>query len=305
MKKILSIVLFSILISLISCTPDIAEPDHPDQLRLVSNVDKIKESDNTAANSRSLEDRIGEPIIGVLLKFTDEGAWNEDIRPVDKETFSLYCIFTTRENGDGMKYNYVLYVPECIKTEYQAVTGDYRHSGNPFWWYMRNYLDLSYTEIKNDWYSALSLLLESDNLPYPDRNDFTEENTDEDGNFLKPVKNLFIRSENGMDYELGVRQTSPSPMRKLKDHRMTATAEEQKDFILVKYSDNYDEEGSHTIFYPDEIEEAYKKENPDYDGESGDPFWSYIRKYYGLWLDNTATVILKAISTGEYKHPEL
>lgn len=190
MRKCIFTAFIALTFILMSCSPDIdANNQKPEQLRVISNVDSIQDS---TAVSRTLDDRIGDPLVGVMLRYTSAGPY-EDKKPVDDETFTLYCIFRTATNGDGMEFNYILFVPECIKTEYEAVTQKSSAGlGNAFWWYMRNYLDMSLSEIKSDWLSALRILLESDNLPYPDRNDFPQDKIDDSGNLLKQVDNLFI-----------------------------------------------------------------------------------------------------------------
>lgn len=298
MKRKYITLIISVLFFLISCSPEIKAPEN---LRFISNVNTILPEGSNSSGSR--EDRIGDPIIGVGLMYTTEGAFDEYTKPVDDNTFSLNCIYRTAENADKMQYNYILYVPASILTEYQAVTADYRISGNPFWWYMRNYHNMYYSEIISDWPSTLDYLKSYGALPYPDRNDFTEDNTDEYGNLLKSVENLFIRSTAGMDYELGVNQTLPVSMRRLSSYGFTATEEEMHDFILVKNPYYTENEWSHIIFFPVEIEEAYKEAYPDYNGTSGNPFWTYIKQYYGVTVNDTATVILKTISAGDYKAP--
>ena len=114
----------------------------------------------------------GTPIIGVLLKYTGEGAYNADVKPMDDKTFCLYCLFgDIGKNGDGMQFNYVLYVPEEIQTKFAAGGGINSSSGDPFWWYMSTYLGLSMSAIRADWNSALSLLLDNSGLPIANASD--------------------------------------------------------------------------------------------------------------------------------------
>jgi len=108
----------------------------------------------------------GEAIIGVLLKYTSEGAYNSEVYPRDANTFSIYCLFgEVGTNGDGMEYNYVLYVPEDIKNQYAAGSGEYPDSGNPFWWFMKTYLNTSMTVIQNNWVAAIDLLCNRSECP--------------------------------------------------------------------------------------------------------------------------------------------
>jgi hypothetical protein len=98
-------------------------------------------------------------VVGVLLKYTSEGAYNATVYSRDDNTFSIYCLFDRHGfNGDGMEFNYVLYVPRDIRDQYIAGGGFNPDSGDPFWWYMRTYLGLSMQNIAADWPSAIDLL---------------------------------------------------------------------------------------------------------------------------------------------------
>ena len=108
----------------------------------------------------------GEPIIGVLLTFTSDGPYSNEVYSKDDDAFSIYCLFDDHGiNGDGMEFNYVLYVPEDIKNQYILGNGRHPQSGNPFWWYMATYFGSSLSVIKGDWYTVINMLCSNNDLP--------------------------------------------------------------------------------------------------------------------------------------------
>ncbi len=114
----------------------------------------------------------GEEIIGVLLKYTSEGAYDVDVAPVDSQTFCVYCLFDDHGmNGDGMEFNYVLYVPQDIQDQFQAGGGHNPKSGDPFWWYMSTYLGQSLETIHGDWTATIGVLCSGAELPKADAAD--------------------------------------------------------------------------------------------------------------------------------------
>jgi hypothetical protein len=108
----------------------------------------------------------GEPIIGVLLTFTSDGPYSNEVYSKDDDAFSIYCLFNDHGiNGDGMEFNYVLYVPEDIKNQYIRGNGRNPQSGNPFWWYMATYFGSSLSVITGDWYTVIDMLCSNNDLP--------------------------------------------------------------------------------------------------------------------------------------------
>lgn len=134
--------------------------------RLYKNFDSVASKD--VANLPE-----GDPIIGVLLVFTSDGAYNSRIKPIDQYTFCIYCLFDEHIiNGDGMEFNYILYVPEDIRNIYQLGGGNYPKSGDPFWWYMSTYFGLMLPEIMDNWPKVIDLLCSSAELPRATIDDF-------------------------------------------------------------------------------------------------------------------------------------
>ena len=111
------------------------------------------------------------PLIeGVLLKFHADGLYNEDsffknLYDTSNHSFAnpyaFYLEYLTVKgvNGDGMTFNYVLYVPEIIRTAYKNGGGRNPNSGNAFWWYMSKYYGTSVDFIRNNWEPVLAHLL--------------------------------------------------------------------------------------------------------------------------------------------------
>lgn len=124
-------------------------------------------------NSRSADSVIdGEPIVGVLLKYTSEGAYSDVVYSRDTTSFSIYCLFDAPGiNEDKMKFNYVLYVPEGIRNEFIEGGGAHPNSGDPFWWYMKTYMNSSMSVIHNDWASTIKILCDNAECPQADSAD--------------------------------------------------------------------------------------------------------------------------------------
>ena len=108
----------------------------------------------------------GEPVVGVLLKHSSEGAYNEAVYSKDPNSFSIYCLFDNHGvNGDGMEFNYVLYVPEDIFVKYKEANGKNTDSGNPFWWYMVTYYNLNMDSIQSNWPTVIETLCTQNQCP--------------------------------------------------------------------------------------------------------------------------------------------
>lgn len=139
-----------------------------------SNVDGIEANSSITSRTDGADNEasdvvIGEPIVGVLL----------DFRPAADYGYGADVCYLhylgdgiLKDNGEGMMFNYILYCPPIIqKTYYEGRGIDAISSGNSFWWYMSTYFNLSIDQIKEDWYSALNILLKQDELPVPKSSD--------------------------------------------------------------------------------------------------------------------------------------
>lgn len=114
----------------------------------------------------------GEAVVGVLLKHSSEGAYNATVASIDPETFSIWCLFDDHgTNGDGMEFNYVLYVPEDVFETYRNANGKNPDSGNAFWWYMSTYYHLSMSAIQHDWPTIITTLCAEEECPKADAKD--------------------------------------------------------------------------------------------------------------------------------------
>lgn len=108
----------------------------------------------------------GVPVVGVLLKHSSEGAYNQTVYSQDTNTFSIYCLFDEiGTNGDNMQFNYVLYVPEDIFVKYKEANGKNPDSGNAFWWYMVTYYKLDMQTIQSDWSTVITTLCTQTQCP--------------------------------------------------------------------------------------------------------------------------------------------
>ena len=151
------------IIFAISCSPS-ADIGTSERLILISNVDK---DENVETRSLESEDILSNlKIKGVLLKYHSEGLYsrnsyfsafyddsNKQFR--NPNAFYLEYLGKIEETHYGMEFNYVLYVPEVIKTTYAKGNGKNPESGNPFWWYMQTYYGKDMDMIRSDWPSTL------------------------------------------------------------------------------------------------------------------------------------------------------
>ena len=168
MKRVLIVLSLIVLVLVCSCDPSTDTPStgSVSGYTVESNVDRIG-SGRAASSSARSSYVVGEEIVGVLLQL------NED----DPDTFCVEYLGAgeIQTNGDGMKYNYILYIPPYIQTAYENGGGFRPDTGNPFWWYMSVYFGLGMKEIRNDYEYALDLLLDSKGslLPIPFASDVT------------------------------------------------------------------------------------------------------------------------------------
>lgn len=145
-------------------------PASSSTIRFISDVDAIESglfrayAGGMTAEAVS-ETVVGEPIIGVLLKYGKAPGMDMG----DNICYLHYLGDGKVDyNGDMMAYNYILYVPTVVLRAYQSNGGQGGSgSGNAFWWYMAEYFGLSMSEIREDWYPVLTLLLGYDKLPLP------------------------------------------------------------------------------------------------------------------------------------------
>lgn len=152
MRKTLTIIGLLVAVLCIACNPDTQAPSSGEGYSVRSDVESIS---GVSVQSRSFAVE-GDPIIGVLLSFDG-----------DDEFHIEYLDGDIRENGDGMKFNYILHIPSEIRAVYAAADGRYPNTGNPFWWYMEHYFQLSHDAILGNYEFALGLLLDCTDQTLP------------------------------------------------------------------------------------------------------------------------------------------
>ncbi len=151
MKRFVLIALSVCLLVMVSCSGDMNgnQDQQVEGLRIVSNVDSISSSKD-----------VGGVVNGVRLVFHSGSGTTQTstINIQDPNTFYLEYVGSDHVDPEtGKTYNYNLYVPECIRTEYCAATGDSNTNGDAFWWYMSEYYK---TEgLRTDWTKQLEELL--------------------------------------------------------------------------------------------------------------------------------------------------
>ncbi len=165
MKGIVILCVSVCLLFFVSCSGNMEGNQNPESkgLRIISNVETISPSKD-----------IGGVVNGVRLVFHDGSGVTEtssfDIQ--DSNTFYLEYVGSDHVDSEtGKTYNYNLFVPECIRTEYCAATGDSKTNGDSFWWYMNEYYK---TEgLRTDWAKQLEELLNYLNsiLEFPKESD--------------------------------------------------------------------------------------------------------------------------------------
>ena len=278
MRKLLVAFLFSIILttSFVSCSTESPKPpvqaedgvSSGEGFTVESNIASIS-SWNEKSISRAVA---GDPLVGVLLVFDEE------------DTFRIEFITgELRYNGDGMAYNYVLHVPRMIAEIYKEGGGHNPESGNPFWWYMSVYFDLSMQEFKDSYYSALNLLIGKvgEMLPLPEIEKVKDNWTSSYEDDLEIVK-----PENIEDRTLVL--IDPDPSTELKGTSIT----HQNDGPFTQgegYGDIIDRafyispEG--TLYYPMALADVYA----EYKGEyklNGNQLWMYSETYFGISLSD-------------------
>lgn len=267
MRRALTIIGLLVALLCIACNPDTQLPTG-EGYSVRSDVESIS---GVSVQSRSFAVE-GDPIIGVLLMFDG-----------DDEFYIEYLNGAIRENGDGMKFNYILHIPSEISAVYAAAGGDNPNSGNPFWWYMSCYFGLSKEEIENDYDKALGLLLSSQGQTLP-----TAKVEDFDASWTKSGE--FVEQDDKTVAEGTLILIDPNPESKAGglwvDSQSTGpfvTVEGYGDIIRRAF---YITPGG-KLYYPMELVDVYcdyKGEDYKYNG-SGDPLWKYMETYFDVSLD--------------------
>ena len=267
MRRVLTIIGLLVSVLCISCNPDTQAPSAGEGYSVRSDVESIS---GVSVQSRSFAVE-GDPIIGVLLSFDG-----------DDEFHIEYLDGDIRENGDGMKFNYILHIPAEIDAVYAAAGGDNPNSGNPFWWYMSCYFGLSKEEIENDYDKALGLLLSSQDQTLP-----TAKVEDFDASWT--TSGEFVEQDDKTVDEGTLVLIDPEPESKAGglwvDSQSTGpfvTAEGYGDIIRRAF---YITPGG-KLYYPMELVDVYcdyKGEDYKYNG-SGDPLWKYMETYFDVSL---------------------
>lgn len=293
-------VLFSFIILLIaclsvSCNGDVNGAEESNHLIVISDVSSI------GGSGKDLE--IGDPITGVLLKFHREGLYSKDSKVKLDNPFAFYLEMLSSEgaNGDGMKFNYVLYVPDCIQDVYTLCGGVNPRSGNPFWWYMLTYYGKRLNDVRGDWEKTLNLLLDDRNwLFFPKEGDFVPNWSQRPAqgsssvklisqfeDLDKPVIGFMVTSSNVQ--EINTKANPYSFYGYYLDEPRTWTRDEQ------------DYEYNFVLYIPASIKQAYIEGNGE-GPDTGNPFWWYLKTYYGYKLLDVfekPEEILKELLIGE------
>ena len=170
MKKTPLILLLSFLCLLMAVSCDVDSRRNNDgeenvddtPLRVISNIGE--------SGTRELEDV---SVSEVLLRFHSEGLYEGGSSFTLDDPYAFYVDYIGENEKNhtdyGMYFNTVLYVPDVIRTVYDAMGGKDPDSGNPFWWYMDTFLGKDLNEIRSSWKTCIDELLseEGKELPYP------------------------------------------------------------------------------------------------------------------------------------------
>lgn len=289
MKKCYLFFIFVLcLLTAVGCSQSPAEPKN---LTVISNVDSIR-------SSKSVE---GDAIVGVLLKYHEEGTFSSSSLFLlnDENAFYLEQLDQTYPNGDGMKFNYVLYVPDCIHDVYEAAGGSNPNSGNPFWWYMLTYYGANFDCITGNWEEALKLLLENkESLEYPSQEDWAD-------NWASaiPITKLICNASDLKNAPVG----AVLKLNGIDD--VNSSANPLAFYVYELKETQTEEDGSQYNFYlyvPECIKDAYAEGNGNNPG-SGNPFWWYMKTYHDFSLsyieENWETVLGVILTDGSDLSP--
>lgn len=266
-KKILLIV--SIVVLFVSCNqePEVISPVQPEvkTLKVVSNVTGIQE---TRA--------IGDSVEGVLLTYHNGSGKTitGSFEITDDETVYLEALGRTLYTEDDRVYNYVLYMPELIRTLYKdfcQVTDDH---GSSVWWYFSQYYGIE----RGDWESALKAILDNqEGLTFPEKKeigkDWVPQNTSNPQNIYLNGRIYSYDPENDTSYG-------------------------GEDLYNKEFKHYYVEKNQHhLICYPVQIYTAYQlgggtsTTGPDY-MEDAALYW-YLETYFNISPTNLADIILE------------
>lgn len=281
MKRVLIVLSLIVLVLVCSCNPSTDTPStgSASGYTVESNVDRIG-SGRAASSSARSSYVVGEEIVGVLLQLNE----------VDPDTFYVEYLGDgeIQTNGDGMKYNYILYIPPYIQTAYENGGGFRPDTGNPFWWYMSVYFGLGMKEIRNDYEYALDLLLDRKGslLPIPSASDVTgdwkSQYSNEDISSIvipehKDGELFFIRYDNHHDQPLTgtlgrieIAWQSQGPF-------TNQGGSEYKD--VIQYGFYLDE--NWTLFCPMELFDAFRVYD-EWNGLTDKAFWKYMDTYFDI-----------------------
>lgn len=310
MKRVLIVLSLIVLVLVCSCDPSTDAPASGSATGYTvdGNVDRIG-SGMAATGSVRSSYVVGEEIVGVLLQL------NED----DPDTFYVEYLGDgeIQTNGDGMKYNYILYIPPYIQTVYEEGGGFRPDTGNPFWWYMSVYFGLGMMEIRNDYEYALDLLLDKKGslLPIPSACDVTGDwksqySSEDISSIVIPEYNdgelFFIRYDNHHDQpltgtlgRLDIAWQSQGPF-------ANQGGTEYKD--VIQYGFYLDE--NRTLFCPMELFDAFRVYD-NWNGLTDKAFWKYMDTYFDISemkaarMNDHVTVINALIEAGQLPIPDV
>ncbi len=273
MKNIAYMMLIVILLVSCSGSPEAEMKEH---LITISNVGSIS-SDGT---SKAMTE--GSVVEGVLLKFHSDGLEEGSVFTLDNpNAFYLEALETTKKAKNGMAYNYILYVPDCIKTSYEEGEGANPDSGNSLWWFLASYYGDDLSQVRGNWNEVLQLLLKNkDNLSYPQK-----ENVDKNWKVMPKGS-----STSRTFYRLMPRQFTYDPVN---DTSYSGDNTYNKEFGY--YHVLNERQNLHLLLYPNDIYVTYilnggmGLDNPD-DATSDALYW-YLYTYYGVTQADVAEMI--------------
>lgn len=257
-----------------------SNPSEDGVYRVESNIDVI--GDNKPVVFRSAEVRTGDEIIGVLLDYNDE----------DPNVF--YLEFNDggeiRQNGDGMKYNYVLYIPPYIGQVYKEAGGVNPDSGNPFWWYMSTYFDLSMSAITQNYENALNILLDrkGEELPAASASDLKEDWKAE-GAGEEDVSDIEYPSTAKSELILLRYGNATGPVEDFTKDRIDcqnkgpfAQLDDKGEVVTNAF---YIDKGG-KMYYPMVLADVYAEQEGRYT-TSGSPFWRYTEVFFDVSIEDS------------------
>lgn len=266
-KKIFLIV--SIVVLFVSCNhePEVIPPIQPEvkTLKVVSNVTGIQE---TRA--------IGDSVEGVLLAYHNGSGKTitGSFEITDDETVYLEALGRTLYTEDDRVYNYVLYMPDLIRTLYKEfcqVTDDH---GSSIWWYFSQYYGIE----RGDWESALKAILDNqEGLTFPEKEEIGKDWIPQNTSDIKHI-NLI-----GRIYTYNPETDSSNGKEDLYNKTFKYYYVERKNI--------------HLICYPIQIYTAYQlgggtsTTGPDYMVDAA-LYW-YLETYFNVSPTNIVDIILE------------